>query len=56
MIDCLLTMAEVEWEHEKYFRERIVGHRLLRVLPLWEAPPPKEAIRANFEPERVGVG
>ncbi|HEX6084947.1 MAG TPA: ferritin-like domain-containing protein [Thermoanaerobaculia bacterium] len=47
MIDCLLTMAEVEWEHERYFREIIAGHRLLRVFPLWDAPPPKETIRGR---------
>ena len=47
MIDDLLTMAEVEWEHERFFRERIIGKRLLRVFPLWDAPPPKTAIRAN---------
>lgn len=46
MIDCLLTMAEVEWEHERYFRERIVGHWMLRLFPLWDPPPPKESIRA----------
>jgi hypothetical protein len=48
MIDCLLTMAEVEWEHELYFRGRILGHRLLRFFPLWETPPPKESIRATL--------
>jgi hypothetical protein len=47
MIECLLTMAEVEWEHEKYFRSKVVGHPLLRVLRLWEAPPPKETIRGQ---------
>jgi rubrerythrin len=47
MIDCLLELAEVEWEHERYFRERIVGHWLLRVFPLWSVPPPKESIRAT---------
>jgi demethoxyubiquinone hydroxylase (CLK1/Coq7/Cat5 family) len=47
MVDCLLTMAEVEWEHERYFRETIAGHRLLRVFPLWNAPPPKETIRGR---------
>lgn len=52
MIDCLLTMAEVEWEHEKYFRERIAGHWMLRLLPLWSAPPPKEAIRGEYVAER----
>lgn len=46
MIDCLLTMAEVEWEHERFFRERILGHPLLRLFPLWDPPPPKEDIRA----------
>ena len=50
MIDCLLTMAEVEWEHERYFRERITGHRMLRFFPLWEAAPPKETIRGAPQP------
>jgi rubrerythrin len=48
MIDCLLTMAEVEWEHEKFFRERILGHWMLRLFPLWSTPPPKESIRAPY--------
>jgi len=47
MVDCLLTMAEVEWEHEKFFRESVAGHPLLRVFRLWEPAPPKETIRAN---------
>jgi hypothetical protein len=45
MIDCILSMAEVEWEHERFFRERLVGHPLLRILPLWAPPPAKAAIR-----------
>ena len=44
-LDCLLTMAEVEWDHERYFREKVVGHPLTRLLPVWPAPPPKETIR-----------
>ena len=40
LVDCLLTMAEVEWEHERFFREQVAGHWLLRVLPMWEPPPP----------------
>ena len=47
LIDCLLMMAEVEWEHEKYFRERVVGHPLLRAFRLWKAAPAKETIREN---------
>ena len=52
-IDCLLTMAEVEWEHENYFRARVLAHSLGGKLPLWPAPPPKETIRASFAHELV---
>jgi rubrerythrin len=48
-VDCLLTMAEVEWEHEAYFRGRVLSRRLGRRLPLWPSPPPKESIRRTFE-------
>ena len=47
LIECLLGMAEVEWEHEHYFRGRVVGHRLLRLFRLWDAAPPKETIRSE---------
>ena len=47
MIDCLLTMAEVEWEHEKFFREKAAGHWMVRLFGIWPAPPPKESIRAK---------
>ena len=50
-IDCLLSMAEVEWEHEKYFRSRVLIHRFGRKLNLWPAPPPKENIRSSFAAE-----
>jgi rubrerythrin len=48
-IDCLLTMAEVEWEHEHYFRTRVQLHPIGRRLSLWPPPPPKETIRGSFE-------
>jgi rubrerythrin len=50
-VDCLLTMAEVEWEHEAFFRGRVLTRRLGRRLPLWPAPPPKASIRSRFEAE-----
>jgi hypothetical protein len=25
-VDCLLRIAEVEWEHEAYFRARVLSH------------------------------
>ncbi len=52
-IDCLLEMAEVEWDHEEYFRNRVMSHALGRGLPLWPQPPPKEMIRRSFESETV---
>lgn len=48
-IDCLLTMAEVEWEHEQYFRACVLSHRWSARIKLWPMPPPKEEIRRSFE-------
>jgi len=50
-VDCLLTMAEVEWEHENYFRSRVLLHPLGRRLSLWPVPPPKQTIRQSFADE-----
>ncbi len=50
-IDCLLTMAEVEWEHEKYFRSRVLIHMFGKRLPIWPEPPAKENIRESFARE-----
>ncbi len=50
-VDCLLMMAEVEWEHEHYFRAQVLLHSLGRKLSLWPSPPPKEAIRETFARE-----
>lgn len=52
-VDPLLGMAEVEWEHERYFREKVLGHRLSRWIPMWTLPPPKEAIRHPFRPQSL---
>lgn len=59
-VDCLLSMAEVEWEHESYFRSRVRLHPLGRRLSLWPVPRPKEAIRQSFDqdvekPEMAGA-
>lgn len=53
LIDCLLEMAEVEWDHEKYFRSQVLRHAVGRRLPIWPEPPPKESIRASFQNERL---
>jgi hypothetical protein len=46
-VDDLIDMSEVEWEHEKFFREKCESHWLWRVFPHWDAPAPKEHIRAG---------
>lgn len=48
MVDCLLTMAEVEWEHELYFRTLAATHWMCRLFPIWPAPEPKASIRARY--------
>ncbi len=48
-IDELLTMAEVEWDHERTFRQWLGEHSLWRRLPLWKEPAPRGAIRADFQ-------
>ena len=50
-VECLLRMSEVEWEHEKYFRALVAGHRLGARIPLWPRPAPKESIRQTYNTE-----
>ena len=50
---CLLEMAEVEWDHEHYFRSCVLRHWLGRRLPIWPAPPPRDSIRRSYETERT---
>jgi rubrerythrin len=40
----LLEMARVEWDHEQWFRARVAGHWLRRLVPLWSAPPPRAGL------------
>jgi hypothetical protein len=49
--DCRLMMAEVEWEHEQYFRGQVLRHSLGRRLPIWPSPPAKNEIRESFSRE-----
>jgi len=56
LVDCLLTMAEVEWEHEHYFRAKVEGHPWTRLFPLWPPLPAKEAIRGAGSPGRPQAG
>lgn len=44
LADELSEMAQVEWDHEQWFRTKVLGHWLRRVLPVWEAPPPRDQL------------
>lgn len=46
-VDCLLRMAEVEWDHELYFRSKVETSVWRHVFPRWPVPPPRESIRAR---------
>ncbi len=47
-VESLLVMAEVEWDHERYFRRKVESHWLGRLVPIWNAPAPREEIRRSF--------
>ncbi len=48
-VEELLQFAEVEWEHEKYFREKAYSHPTSRLVPGWKVPPAKFFIRSSFD-------
>lgn len=47
-VETCLEMAEVEWDHELYFRSQATSHFLWRLMPKWTPPPPRAAIRRAF--------
>jgi hypothetical protein len=47
-VDDLLDMAEVEWDHERFFRLKSASHPLWRWMPQWDPPPAREEIRKSF--------
>ena len=51
-IECLLEMAEVEWDHEHYFRRCVLRHSIGRRVPIWPQPPAKENIRFSYQREQ----
>ncbi len=49
MIDELLELAEVEWDHELLFRASATSHRLWWISPKWPDTAPREHIRSAFD-------
>lgn len=48
LVEPLLHMAEVEWDHEAFFRQQATSHKWIRYFPVWAAPPARAEIRASF--------
>lgn len=49
LIDPMLHLAEVEWDHEFLLRTCARKHPLWKLVPGWPVPPPRESIRERFE-------
>ena len=48
LVEPMLHLAEVEWDHEAWLRGRASAHRLWRLVPSWPTPPPRASIRERF--------
>lgn len=48
LIPLFLDFAEKEWDHEYYFRQKVLSHPLSNYVPLWRIPLERNLIRTNF--------
>jgi demethoxyubiquinone hydroxylase (CLK1/Coq7/Cat5 family) len=53
LADELLVMAQVEWDHEQWFRTKVLAHWMHRVLPVWRAPPPRADLARKEDAPRA---
>ncbi len=44
-VESLIEMAEVEWDHEFYFRKKAQSSKWTDVIRLWNPPPPRHSTR-----------
>tara|TARA_B110001454_G_scaffold124375_1_gene116019 strand:- start:784 stop:1350 length:567 start_codon:yes stop_codon:yes gene_type:complete len=44
----LLNMAEIEWDHELYFRNKSLESGWAKWISIWPKPPPRELIQRNY--------
>jgi rubrerythrin len=49
LVEPLLRMAEVEWDHERFFRTKAASHPFCRVIPLWAELPPRDTLLRAVE-------
>jgi hypothetical protein len=48
IVDELLSFAEIEWDHEFYFRNKVQSHYLSRWIPMWPSAKNRDEIRKSF--------
>jgi len=48
IIEELVSFAEVEWDHEAFFRNKVEGHFLMKWLKIWPSPEKREWISESF--------
>lgn len=48
LVEPLLVLAEVEWDHELVFRTYAASHWLWRIFPSWPVTAPRAAIRTSY--------
>lgn len=48
-VDDLIHMAEVEWDHELYFRTKSLTSKWSQYLRIWSVPPPRDSARQKIE-------
>lgn len=48
LVDRLLELAEVEWDHERLFRTAASNHLLWKLSPKWPDTTPREQIRSSY--------
>ncbi len=44
----LLEMAEIEWDHELYFRNKSVSSAWIKYFPIWPPPSAREFIQSTY--------
>jgi hypothetical protein len=48
-VEDLIEFAEVEWDHEQYFRRQTLSHPLMKWLPIWPATAARGLIREELK-------
>lgn len=55
LIEEFLVFAEVEWDHELYFRAKAESHILSKYVPLWARLKNRSLIREDFEKFKIEI-